>query len=207
MVTQVNGNGRAGEFITGNLEFYTVWTMVPVTQTNVRAPLASVKAALNATALSATKSVTVVNGSGSAVTYTSDATYTDALAKQSNLDALLSVFSIRANPVMVSVSSAAITDGDAVNLHLGASNALTFGSAYSGAQTEYTVRLAAEKSNAWNVSAAAESNANGYQLLAALEGVAVTDLATPVVAGTDAFLTGASDTNRNTLALKSDALN
>jgi hypothetical protein len=207
MVTQVNGNGRAGEFITGNLEFYTVWTMVPVTQTNVRAPLSSVLAALNATALSATKSITVVNGSGSAVTYTSNATYTDALAKQSNLDTLLSVFSIRANPVMVSVSSASISDGNAASLHPGASNALTFGDNYSGAQTEYTVRLAAEKSNAWNVSAVAESNTNGYQLLAALEGVAVTDLATPVVLGSDTFITGASSGDRNTLALKSDALN
>jgi hypothetical protein len=57
------------------------------------------------------------------------------------------------------------------------------------------------------VSAVAESNTNGYQLLAALEGVAVTDLATPVVLGSDTFITGASSGDRNTLALKSDALN
>jgi hypothetical protein len=207
MVTQVNGNTRAGEFLTGNMEFYTVWTMVPVTQTNVRSPLNDVLKALNATTLSSTKSITVKNGSDTDVTYVTDETYEDALAKQSNLDALIRVFSIRANPVIVSVSSAAITDGNAANLHPGASNALTFGDNYSGARTEYTVRLVAEKANAWNVSTAVESNANGYQLLTALEGVAVTDLDTPVVLGTDAFLTGSTNDDRNTLAIKSDALN
>lgn len=200
-VQQANGVVSGGEFLTGNLNFVTVYTMVPMGATGVRLPLASVKQILGI--------ATFAGETWNGVVYANDAAYTDALAKQANLDLLTAVFATRANPVVVSVSTASLSDGDAASLHVGASYAETFGSAYSGAQTEYVVKFVTEKSPAWIVSGTAtgtESNAAGYQLLGALEGLAVTDIAAGVIAGTNVFHTGSANTDRNTLAMISDTL-
>lgn len=200
-VQQANGAVSGGEFLTGNLNFFTVYTMVPMGATGVRLPLATVKQILGIAAFAGE----TWNG----VVYANDAAYTDALAKQANLDLLTAVFATRANPVIVSVSSASVADGDAAAMHPGASYAETFGVSYNGAQTEYTVKFVTEKSPAWVVSGTAtgtESNAAGYQLLAALEGLAVTDIAAGVIAGTNVFHTGAADNDRNILAIVSDTL-
>lgn len=200
-VQKANGTVAGGEFLTGNLTFLTVYSMIPMGATGVRLPLASVKQILGIAAFAGE----TWNG----VVYANDAAYTDALAKQANLDLLTAVFATRANPVVVSVSQAVVADGDAAGLHTGASNGATFGSAYNGEQTEYTVKFVTEKSPAWRVSgtgADAQSNTDGYQLLAALEGLAVTDIAAAVVAGTNVFHTGSANTDRNTLAIISDTL-
>lgn len=189
MTDQVNGNARAGEFLTGNMDFFTVVTVVPCFQTNVKAPLADV-----------TLPVTVVDGTGSAVTYSTATNYNNALAKQSNLDLLVKTFSTRANPVAISVSSTVSGDLDNETF-TGYSNATAFGSTYNVAGTYYTVKFATEHTGLWNVSAVAESNENGYQLLTALNGVAITDLNTNIIAG-DAFNTSSSSNDRNTLAIK-----
>lgn len=200
-VQKANGTVAGGEFLTGNLNFITVFSMVPMAATGVRLPLAAVKQILGIAAFAGE----TWNG----VVYVNDTAYTDALAKQANLDLLTSVFGTRANPVVVSVSEVALADGDAVGLHTGASNGATFGSSYNGAQTEYVVKFVTEKSPAWRVSgtgADAQSNTDGYQLLAALEGLAVTDIGAGVIAGTKAFTTGAANNDRNTLAILSDTL-
>lgn len=200
-VQQANGVVSGGEFLTGNLNFVTVYTMVPMGATGVRLPLATVKQILGIAAFAGE----TWNG----VVYANDAAYTDALAKQANLDLLTAVFATRANPVVVSVSTASLADGDAASLHPGASYAETFGVSYNGAQTEYIVKFVTEKSPAWIVSGVAtgtESNTVGYQLLGALEGLAVTDIAAGVIAGTNVFHTGAADNDRNTLAIISDTL-
>jgi hypothetical protein len=200
-VEKANGSVAGGEFLTGNLNYFTVWSMVPMAATGVRLPLATVKQILGIAAFA--------GETWEGVAYANDDEYTDALAKQANLDLLTKVFATRANPVIVSVSEAAIADGDAVGLHTGASFGATFGSNYSGAQTEYTVKFVTEKSPSWAVSgvgADAESNAAGYQLLSALEGLAVTDIAAGVITGTAAFQAGAANNDRNILAWVRDAL-
>jgi hypothetical protein len=209
MVTQVNGTTRAGEFLTGSLDYFTLVTVVPCFPTQVKAPLSEVLAALNATALSATKSITV-----NSVTYTTNATYTDALAKQSNLDTLINVFSTRANPVVVNAYVIAGVANVGAVTFAGYSTATDLGSAYNSATRDlYTVKLAGERSGAWfvgsqgNFSTTADNtNQFGYQFLAALNGVAITDLDTPVVTGSDTFITSGDATNLNTLAVRDEDL-
>jgi hypothetical protein len=211
MVTQVNGTVRAGEFITSNLDFFTIVTVVPCFPTRVKAPLSTVLAALNATALSATKSVTV-NG----VTYSSNETYTDALAKQSNLDALLSVFSTRANPVIVNAYSQQGTNVGTYEF-VGFSDGTAFGADYDAADpVVYTVKLVSEKAGSWYVGAqgnynaadgvtaitANDTNLNGYQFLTALNGTPVTDLTAPVVLGSKVFRTDNTGEERNTIGVR-----
>lgn len=144
MTNQVHGNVRPGVFLTGTFDFFSVTTTVPAFPTNVKAPLADVKTALNAAALSVTTFVTVVDGNGVSHDYTSDAAYTTALNKQTALDRLIQIFATRANPVMVSVA----VDG-----------------------SDYIINLATERSPLWMVGEAAPSNVNGYNFLDAIDGV------------------------------------
>ena len=72
-VQQANGAVSGGEFLTGNLNFFTVYTMVPMGATGVRLPLATVKQILGIAAFAGE----TWNG----VVYANDAAYTDALAK------------------------------------------------------------------------------------------------------------------------------
>ena len=215
MVTQVNGTVRAGEFITSNLDFFTIVTVVPCFPTQVKAPLSTVLAALNATLLSATKSVTV-NG----VTYTTNAAYTDALAKQSNLDALLSVFSTRANPVIVNAYViAGVTNSGAVAF-AGYKEGTSLGSDYDTETRDlYTVKLVSEKAGSWYVGlqgnykqadgvtaiTANDTNLNGYQFLTALNGTPITDIAADVVLNATTFVTTAGAT-LNTIAVRDETL-
>lgn len=197
-VQQANGVVSGGEFLTGNLNFFTVYTTIPMGATGVRLPLATVKQILGI----ATFNTTTWNG----VVYADDNAYTDALAKQANLDLLTAVFATRANPVVVSVTSASLDLS--TETFPGASYGTAFGSAYNTTATVWTVKFVTEKSPAWIVSGTStgtESNAVGYQLLGALEGLAVTDIAAAVIAGDNVFNT-ANATNRNVLAMVSDTL-
>jgi hypothetical protein len=213
MTVKVNGSVLPGEFLTSGLDFFTIVTVVPCFPTNVKAPLSSVKAALNISAttnISTVGGYTVVDGTGTAVNYANDAQYSDALAKQSNLDSLLSVWSIRANPVVVNAYVIAGVENVGAVSFAGYSTAADLGSAYNSATRDlYTIKLVSERAGAWYVGAqgnfgttANNTNEFGYQFLAALNGVAVTDLATPVVTGTDAFITSGDATNLNTIAVR-----
>jgi hypothetical protein len=197
MTEKVNGAVQAGEFLTGNMDFFSIATLVPMAQTNVTTPVDSL---YTQQGYSTWQPVVVVDGSGTAVTYSTQSAYEDALKKQSNLNLLLQTFAQRVNPVAVSISAQTVSDPAAATAFAGYLNATTFGSAYSSSATVTTVKLATEKTGQWNVSSASESNDNGYQLLAALQGLAVDDVAANVLT-TNVFET-VNSTNRNTIAVR-----
>ena len=185
--TAVNGDVKPGSFLTGAMNFFSIVTTVPCYPTNAKTPLAQVLASLNATALSSTKSVSLVDGNGDSVTYITNATYTDALNKQANLDLLVKTFATRANPVMVSVKYASIADGAGATVLANGINAVDFGSDYNSTQAGYYINLATEKSPAWLVSSSPVSpnttNTTGYQLLDALSGLTVSSTTATVPVG------------------------
>jgi hypothetical protein len=223
-VPQVNGATHAGEFVTGKFNFFQFATLIPCAQTNVKADLSQVHAALNVTALSATNSVTILDGTGTPVTYTSDASYSDALAQQANLDLFMQVFATRVNPVMLSVTP---TTGVTVTSGTGLANginAANFGSNwYSSANSSATfqvsyINIAVEKGGgfsnanpaypnvtgqAWllDSSGVSENNTNGYQFLgvngiAPVGGIAVsaTSALSAIVGGGNALTTASFGT-------------
>lgn len=196
---KVNGGTQAGEFLTGNMDFFTIKTVVPMAQTNVTTPVAYL---YTQQGYSTWQPVTVINGAGSAVTYSTQASYEDALKKQANLNLLVQLFAQRANPVAISVS--AVSENPNSSTYAGFLNATNLGSDWNASYTVTTVKIATEKTLLWNVSTAADSNDNGYQLLTAMDGVAVQDLATPV--GVSAFVVGSGSNARNTIASRSTVL-
>lgn len=218
--TNVNGGARGGEFLTGNLDFFTLVTLVPVFQTNVTVPLFAdplddasgpgpALKARNWTSLSASRTITVVDGTGTSVTYSSNAAYLDAYKKQYNLNTLIKVFANRVNPVVVNVYSQAGTNVDGYTF-AGFSNATAFGGDYAGDDIPvYTVKLVSEKSGQWFIGSqgnftgepADNTNTNGYLFLSELNGVAVEDLDSAVLVST-VFNTSGSSGARNTLGVR-----
>lgn len=198
---KVNGGAMAGEFLTGNMDFFTVQTLVPMAQTNVDTPVAEL---YTQQGYSTWQNVVVVDGSGVAVTYSTQASYQDAFNKQANLNMLIQIFALRANPVVIGLSTQTVANPSAASIFANYFNAVTFGSDYSTSMTVTAVKLATEKTGLWNVSAVAESNATGYQFLTALDGVPVVDLATPVL--TSATFNTTSAQFRNAIAIRSSQL-
>ena len=213
MTVQVNGSTLPGEFLTSGLDFFTIVTVVPCFPTNVKAPLDSVKQALNistSTNISTVGGYDVVDATGALVNYANDADYEDALAKQANLDTLLQVWAIRANPVVV---NAYVIEGVAnvgAVTFAGYSTATDLGSGYNALTRDlYTIKLVSERAGAWYVGSqgnygttANDTNTYGYQFLTALNGIPCTDLDTPVVIGSDTFITAGDATNLNTIAVR-----
>jgi len=213
---QVNGGGHAGEFLTGNMDFYTIATIVPVAQTNVTTPVNFLYTQQGYSTWQPVTVTAIVNGVPTPVTYSNQSDYQDALIKQQNLDLLTRLFAQRANPVAISVTAVS-TSGPA---SLGLSNysySGNFGSAYSGTSTVNYVRFATEKSGTeyltngatvgglWLVSgttAGADTNDVGYQLLDALQGVTIQDLASPALQNSYTTFETLNSTNRNTIASK-----
>jgi hypothetical protein len=196
---KVNGGVHGGEFLTGKMDFYTVITVVPMAQTNVTTPVAYLYTQQGYTTW---QPVTVIDGSGTPVTYSTQASYTDALVKQNNLNLLIQLFATRANPVAISSSS--VSANPNTSTYSGFFNATNLGSDFNSTYTVTTVNIATEKTLLWNVSSAAESNELGYQFLNVLDGVAVQDLATPV--GVSTFVVSGSDNARNVIAQRRTSL-
>jgi hypothetical protein len=184
MTDRVNGRTGVGEFLTGNMDFFTVATIVPVAQTNVTTPPQDL---YNNNGSSTWQSVTIVDGAGTSQTYATQSTYIDAYVKQQNLDTLVKSFAGRANPVAVNVVNVTVTSSNATvtainsglfsfsNLNVATTK---FGTATYATQVNF-IRIATEKTSAWLVdTATADGNATGYQLLGTngLEGVTVYDL-------------------------------
>ena len=204
MTDKVNGGVGAGEFLTGNMDFFTIATLVPMAQTNVETPVSDLYVQQGYTTW---QPVTVVNGAGTAVTYSTQASYQDAFNQQANLDLLLQLFAINVNPVAISISSQTVANPSITTLFTGYLNGTVFGTDYTSSATVTTVKIATEKTGYWNVSTAAQSNETGYQLLTTLQGIPVVDLATPVLSGTAEFNTNANGTGtgtakRNTIAVR-----
>lgn len=222
--TNVNEGARGGEFLTGDLSYFTIKTVVPCYPTNVKAPLATALKARNWTSLSAARTITVVDGNGASVTYDTDAEYTSAYNKQQNLDTLMAVFSTGANPVVVNISAAISADPSAANAAFPSTATGVadneFGATYNAANTAiYTINIVTEKYRSWLVTGVgAGSNANGYELLYALDGVPVLDTTATTPAGpqdatgiaisvaTGAFVVAGASADNNIVAIASDTL-
>lgn len=203
MTDKVNGGVGAGEFLTGNMDFFAIATLVPMAQTNVETPVADLYTQQGYTTW---QNVTVVNGAGVAITYTSQTDYQDAFNKQANLNMLLQIFALNVNPVAISISSQTVANPSTTTAFAGYLNGTTFGDDYTTSMTVTTVKVATEKTGYWNVSTEPESNTLGYQLLTALNDVPVADLATPVLSAavfnTQADGTGTGTDERNTIAVR-----
>lgn len=196
---KVHGNVKAGEFLTGNMDFFTVATLVPVVNaagwaTNVDTPVDLLYTQQGYTSW---QPVTVVDQGGNEVVYSTQAAYEDALKIQKNLDTLIQVFALRANPVAISTAVVSVTNPHTTTLFAGFSNnSGVFGSGYTTNPTNvYVVKLATEHTGLWNVSAASDSNEHGYQLLSALQDIPVNDLATPVLNTTVFEVNNSTDCN------------
>ncbi len=188
MTNQVNGNARAGEFLTGDMNFFSVATIVPVAQTNVRTAVVDLPGYQTYATLGTWTDVTVVDGSGTAVTYSTLNSYLDAFYKQANLDVLLRTFALRGNPVVVSLKTLPSSiNGATINANTsvyfgqagyanltGTNGGDNFGTDYTTGKTITIVGIATEKNSLWTAGAA-ETNASGYALLAALDGVSCFD--------------------------------
>jgi hypothetical protein len=190
MTNKVNGGVKGGEFLTGKMDFFAIQTLVPVAQTNATTPVAD----LYQISSSVWSPVTVIDGSGVAVTYATQADYEDAFKKQANFDIFLKVFSTRANPVAVSITASTVANPSAAG----------FGSGYTSSMMVSTINLATEKSGLWYAAsqgnfgtAADETNAFGYMLTSALQGIAIDDV-NGVIAGSDVIECN-SATVKNTL--------
>lgn len=210
MTDQVNGNARAGEFLTGNMDFFSVATIVPVAQTNVDTPVVDLPGYQTFVTLGTWTNVTVVNGAGAAITYSTLNSYLDAFYKQKNMDTLLNTFGLRANPVVVSVKVLPSSiNGGTINAHtssyfaeagydnLNSDN--VFGSAYTTGKTITIVNIATEKSSLWTAGGD-NTNSGGYNLMSSLNGVACFDTQAAQVLNDSASVSGNPWAAKNTVA-------
>lgn len=187
---KVNGAALAGEFLSGSMVFYTIQTLVPMFQTNVSTP---VQYLYTQQGYSTWQSVTVIDGTGTSQTYNTQSAYQDAYNQQANFDYMVKAFSTRANPVILNITQASVSN-PAASTYTGYSYQTGFGSSFTGVYNVNTVTFSTERGSLWLVSGSAaigsgvspgpDSNAGGYQLLDTLAAVpngVIVDLATPVL--------------------------
>lgn len=190
MTDRVNGSTFAGEFLTGNMDFFTLLTIVPVAQTNVDTPVVDLPSYQTYASTGVWTTVSVTDSTGVTTSYATLNAYLDAFYKQTNLDNLIRTFSIRANPVAISVNSlTGNIPGTATAINANtttlwafyglynniATPTQVFGSAYTTGKTFYSIHVATEKSLLWTAgtnsnfstsTAADNTNAQGYNILA-----------------------------------------
>jgi hypothetical protein len=181
MTDQVNGNGKAGSFLSGQPQWFSFATIVPVAQTNVDTPVVDLPGYQTYATLGTWTNVTVVNGAGSAITYSTLNSYLDAFYKQANLNTLIATFGSRGNPVQIglkvlpsSINGAAINANTSTYFaeagYVDNAGASVFGSAYTTGKTITIVNISTEKNNEWEIygqgnysgTAADNTNLNGY---------------------------------------------
>lgn len=192
MTIKVHGTSNVGEFLTGNIDFFTITTIVPCDNTNVSIPILRLKSDLR---IGSANISTVGGFTVAGVNYANDATYIDAFNKQSNLDTLLQVVDSRAAPIMINaVDLGALVDVD-VGIPTNSTSA-SFGSTYSGnAGTVYSIKFAVEHESVWNQTIFATS----------LDTTAILDLAGNVISDPNQFDTSGASL-RNTVVLKNNFL-
>ena len=190
MTDRVNGSTFAGEFLTGNMDFFSLLTIVPVAQTNVDTPVVDLPSYQTYASTGVWTTVSVTDSTGVTTSYATLNAYLDAFYKQTNLDNLIRTFSIRANPVAISVNSlTGNIPGTATAINANtttlwafyglynniATPTQVFGSAYTTGKTFYSIHVATEKSLLWTAgtnsnfstsTAADNTNAQGYNILA-----------------------------------------
>ena len=189
MTDRVNGSTFAGEFLTGNMDFFTLLTIVPVAQTNVTTPVVDLPSYQTYASTGVWTTVSVTDSTGTATSYATLNAYLDAFYKQLNLDNLIRTFAGRANPVAISVNSlsgnipgtATAINGNTstlwayYNLYNNiATPTQVFGSDYTTGKTYYSVHVATEKTLLWTAGtnsnystsvASDNTNAQGYNIL------------------------------------------
>jgi len=226
MTDQVNFTGQQGDFLTGQMDTFTIATIVPVLQTNVSTPIVDLPGYQTLATTGVWSNVSVIDGNGVTQNYTTEQAYLNAFYQQENLNQLISTFELRALPVAVTVANVAtggstnssntsvVTSffGNFANI-----SALTthFGSATT-ATTVNIVQFLTERTQLWNVdTTTVDSNTNGYQFLGTngLQGTVAYDVypnvlpnsvATVQADGTTAYVSAfdsTSSANYNTTAL------
>lgn len=146
MTVKVHNVVAPGEFLTGNIDFFTITTIVPCDNTDVSMPLTRLKSDLRI----GSDDISTVGGFVvTGITYADDAAYSFGFDKQANLNSLLQVVSQKAAPIMInSVDLGSQTDVDDA-IPTGSTNA-AFGSSYSGnAGIVYSIKFATEHEDVW----------------------------------------------------------
>ena len=165
MTDQVNGNYQAGSFLSGQPQWWSFATLVPVAQTNVDTPVVDLPGYQTYATLGTWTNVTVTNGAGVPTTYSSLNNYLNAFYQQQNYNILVNTFAGRGNPVQVGISTLPATiNGGAINpnsstyfANAGYYNNIpgavtsVFGSSYNATATYpvYVVTISTEKNNVW----------------------------------------------------------
>ena len=178
-----------GEFLSGNIDFFTITTLVPVDTTGVTKPILELKSDMGVPVADniSTKDGFTLFGT----TYANDVDYTDAYAKQYNLDTFLRLIETRAQAIMLNVVDNGVV-GNVTNAIPAGSHVTDYGTTYSGAGgTIYTIKFATEHEDAWNETSLAQELDNRETL----------DLATPVITNPDVFDTSSAALT-NTAILK-----
>ncbi len=139
MTVKVHNIVAPGEFLTGNIDFFTITTLVPCDNTDVSMPLSRLKSDLR---IGPANISTVGGFIVSGIDYANDAAYSFGFDKQSNLNSLLQVVSQKATPIMInSVDLGNQIDVDDA-IPAGSTNT-AFGSSYSGnAGIVYSIKFA-----------------------------------------------------------------
>jgi hypothetical protein len=181
MTDQVNGNYRSGSFLSGQPQWFSFATLVPVGQTNVDTPVVDLPGYQVYATLGTWTNYTVTNGAGTPVVYTSLNQYLNAFYQQQNYNILVNTFAGRGNPVQVSIGTLpASINGAAINPYTSAyfaqagyynniTGAVTsvFGSSYNATATYpvYIVNVSTEKNNVWESYLNNNYNNQGYLIL------------------------------------------
>lgn len=147
MTVKVHNVIAPGEFLTGNIDFFTITSIVPCDNTDVSMPLARLKSDLR---IGAADISTVGGFIVSGINYVDDAAYSFGFDKQNNLNSLLQVVSQKAAPIMINtVDLGSQTDVDDA-IPAGSTNS-SFGSSYSGnVGTVYSIKFATEHEDVWS---------------------------------------------------------
>lgn len=190
MTVKVHGTVGLGEFLTGNIDFFTITTVVPCTSTDVGTPLSFIKKDL---AINQSDNISIVGGvTLFGVNYANDNDYLDAFNKQTNLDTFIKCVEQRAQAIMLNTIDEGIFVDVSTSIPAGG-HAADFGTTYAGnGGNVYTVKFATEHEGTWDETSFS-SNLNGRPIL---------DVTTPVITDPDIFDT-TSATLRNTIILKS----
>ena len=189
MTDKVNGNYKAGSFLSGQPQWFSFATLAPVGQTNVDTPVVDLPGYQVYATLGTWTNVTVTNGAGVPTTYSSLNTYLNAFYQQQNYNILVNTFAGRGNPVQVSISTLPATiNGGAINPNsstyfanagfynnIAGSVTSVFGSSYNATATYpvYIINVSTEKNNIWeaygynnyNTGTADNTNNQGYLIL------------------------------------------
>ena len=189
LTVKVHGTVGLGEFLTGNIDFFTITTIVPCTSTEVGIPLSFIKKDL---AIDQSDNISTVGGiTLFGINYADDDAYTDAFNKQNNLDTFIKCVEQRAQAIMLNTIDEGVFVDVSTSIPAGG-HAADFGSTYSGnGGNIYTVKFATEHEDAWDEISFSE-NLNGRPII---------DVTTPVISDPDIFDT-TSASLRNTIILK-----